>query len=95
MFFTLTGTNSETTHYLLSYFSFLYSASFNKKKTGRTKNIWGVQWLDTHLVCKNVSQTLLVMPVTDSFKKHEQNIFVDKEDANVKRLDKRKTYQPK
>ena len=26
------------------------------------------------------------MPVTDSFKKHEQNIFVDREDANVKRL---------
>ena len=24
------------------------------------------------------------MPVTDSFKKHEQNIFVDREDANVK-----------
>ena len=24
------------------------------------------------------------MPVTDSFKKHEQNIFVDSEDANVK-----------
>ena len=58
---------------------------FNKIN-GKTKNNSGVQWLDTHLVCKNVSQTLLVMPVTDSFKKHEQNIFVDREDANVKRL---------
>lgn len=26
------------------------------------------------------------MPVTDSLKKHEQNIFVDREDAKVKRF---------
>ena len=39
--------------------------------------------LDTYLVCKNVSQTLLIMPVTDSLKEHEQDIFVDNVDAKI------------
>ena len=33
--------------------------------------------------------------MTDSFKKHEQNIFVDREDANIKRLKKKENLSAK